>query len=104
MNKEQKLLVLKDQCLKPELINGNKVEQIERVQELIHWFVRFADGKANPKWLKSHASELAFYLLKNDTSLDIDFESIRTKGFFEGVNITSDERELLARFDKSKAL
>lgn len=46
--------------LKPEEIAGPEREN--RINELLHWFKRYNDGNANPKWLRAHASELAYYI------------------------------------------
>jgi len=48
------------ECLKPEEISGPKREI--RMNELLHWFNRFADQEANGKWLYGHAFELAYYI------------------------------------------
>ena len=46
--------------LKPTEIGGERREQ--RAAELVRWFSRYTDGHANPKWLESHAMELAYYV------------------------------------------
>ena len=46
--------------LKPEEISG--VQRVDRIRELLCWFDRFIDGHANPKWLKSHAMELCYFI------------------------------------------
>jgi hypothetical protein len=51
----QKLL---EQCLKPDEIEDTRQA---RVAELVRWFVRLAEGNANPKWLRGHAFELAYH-------------------------------------------
>jgi len=53
---------LLSQCLKPEEISGEVGVQQARIKELMHWFKRFAEGKANAKWLHGHAFELAYYI------------------------------------------
>lgn len=84
-------------CLKPEEINGTKLEQIARVQELISWFIRLANDRANPKWTKAHAMELAYYLAKNNTELEIDLTPVTEKAFIEGFKISDSEREIFIR-------
>jgi len=51
------------ECLKAEEISGP--ERNTRLTELIHWFVRYADGNANGKWLRGHAFELAYAIASN---------------------------------------
>lgn len=46
------------ECLKPEEVSGPRRD--ERLRELVRWFVRYADGHANGKWLRGHAFELAY--------------------------------------------
>lgn len=48
--------------LKPDEIAGDAATQRRRVHELLRWFVRFQSGNANPKWLREHAAELAYYV------------------------------------------
>jgi hypothetical protein len=48
-------------CLKPDEINGDADTKDARVKELVYWFARYADGRANPKWVTEHAMELAHY-------------------------------------------
>lgn len=55
---QNKLLPL---CLKPNEITGDLSLREARVAELVHWFARLADGNANPRWLTTHAFELAHY-------------------------------------------
>lgn len=49
------------ECLKPEEISGEK--RGDRIAELMGWFDRYYNGKANPKWFKSHTAELCYYIL-----------------------------------------
>lgn len=49
------------ECLKPEEISGER--RNSRIAELMGWFDRYYNGGANPKWLKSHAAELCYYIL-----------------------------------------
>lgn len=49
------------ECLKPEEISGDKRES--RLNELMNWFDRYYNGEANPKWFKSHAAELCYFIL-----------------------------------------
>lgn len=48
--------------MKPKEINGIKAD--DRVLELIHWFARLANNRANPKWTETHGMELAYYCAK----------------------------------------
>jgi hypothetical protein len=60
MNERNKLL---DRCLKPEEItSADPSVKNRRVDELVSWFTRLADGNANPKWAVAHAFELAHYV------------------------------------------
>ena len=49
------------ECLKAEEISGER--RNSRIAELIGWFDRYYNGKANPKWFKSHTAELCYYIL-----------------------------------------
>lgn len=49
------------ECLKPEDISGDS--RNSRIAELMGWFDRYYNGKANPKWLKPHVAELCYYIL-----------------------------------------
>lgn len=49
-------------CLKPEEITGSIEIKNARIEELVHWMARYGEGNANPKWLASHAAELAHYI------------------------------------------
>lgn len=49
-------------CLKPEEITGDTDTKNNRVVELVNWMARYGEGHANPKWLASHAAELAHYV------------------------------------------
>lgn len=84
--------------LKPEEIGGDAVTQLKRVDELIHWFVRLSRGQADPKWTKSHASELAYYIATTASNRFIDLKAVEMKAWKEGVNITPDERNMIGRF------
>lgn len=79
--------LLLSKCLKPEVISGDLVNRIERVQELISWFERYAVGSGNPKWLAGHAFELAYYLAITNSELKIDFDVERKAAFKEGLNV-----------------
>lgn len=56
----EKLDALLTASLKPEEIAGPEREA--RARELVSWFARYTRGMANPKWLVSHACELAYYV------------------------------------------
>lgn len=81
--------------LKPEEINGTYQQQVERVQELLSWFVRYANGQANPKWFEQHAFELAYYLANNNRELNIDFQEIRQTACYEGMMASDSIKKLL---------
>lgn len=81
--------------LKPEAIAGDLKTQTERVDELLSWFARFADGHANPKWAVRHAMELAYFIAT--TSRFIEFKPFTEKAFLEGCNVDDNERDLLRR-------
>lgn len=49
------------ECLKPEEISGER--RNTGIAELMGWFDRYYNGNANPKWFKSHAAELCYYIL-----------------------------------------
>ena len=83
--------------LKPEEISGAAEVQHDRVRELMHWFARFKRGAANPKWLQSHAFELAYFIAVNGMNRSINLDDIRQKAYIEGVNITPQERRTLER-------
>ena len=83
--------------LKPEEIGGTPAAQHDRVRELLHWFARFLDGHANPKWARAHAYELAYFVATNGMNRTIDIRAIADAAYKEGVNIKPDERRLLER-------
>jgi hypothetical protein len=85
------------ESLKPEEIGGAPDLQQCRVRELLHWFVRFTRRMANPKWLESHAYELAYYIATNGANRAIDVAAIRQAGFIEGCNISDADRDILTR-------
>lgn len=89
--------ILLQKTLKPEEINGTYQQQIERVQELLSWFVRYANGQANPKWVEQHAFELAYYLANNNKELGIDFDEVRWKAFHEGVSAPDAIKKLILK-------
>lgn len=90
---------LLSECLKPEEISGDPAKQLDRIDELIHWFKRFATGNANPKWFHAHAFELVYYIATTAPNRFIDLEEIRKKAYFQGVNITSIERTVLEKLN-----
>lgn len=94
---EEELSSLLNNGLKPEEIGGDAVIQLERVNELIHWFVRYAEGDANPKWAIRHAFELAYYIASTSGNRFLDLKEIKMKAWREGVNITSAERSMLEK-------
>jgi hypothetical protein len=93
----EKLQQLLDGCLKPDEIAGPADVQLERVEELLHWFARYTQRQANPKWLASHACELAYYIATLASNRFIDLREIKQKAFMEGVNTTDEDRAMLKR-------
>lgn len=57
--------ILIERCMKPEEITGDTQKRELRAEELVNWFARYAQGNANPKWLESHAFELAHYVAES---------------------------------------
>ena len=99
---EDKMALLQN-TLKPEEINGTYQQQIERVQELLAWFVRYANGQANPKWVARHAFELAYYLANNNKELSIDFDEIQKKACYEGMMAPDSIKQLLLKDGEKNA-
>lgn len=89
------LTTLRTMGLKPEMISADPGTQHLRVHELLHWFARLAEGRANPKWTVSHAYELAYYIAITNMNSGIDLSKVKQNAFLQGVNITAEERELL---------
>lgn len=97
MNINKELILSK--TLKPEEINSSDmIVKAKRVQELLAWFERLANGAANPEWTTSHAYELVHYILEFDNLHKIDFDDIESKSFMKGVNISEGDRELIKRY------
>jgi hypothetical protein len=61
---QEKIDALLAASLKPEEIAGPEREA--RARELVSWFARYTRGMANPKWVVSHACELAYYVATQD--------------------------------------
>ena len=89
-------------CMKPEEIAGDAAIQHDRVRELLMWFVRLQTGKANPKWLHEHGTELAYFIATGAMSRGIDLKAVRDKSFVEGVNVSSEDRAMLHRISPEK--
>jgi hypothetical protein len=49
-------------CLKPDEIAVGSDKREARVDELLHWFLRYSRKEANPKWADGHTFELAYYI------------------------------------------
>lgn len=96
LNSEQADLLLVS-SLKPEEIGGAPDLQHRRVRELLHWFTRLTQGNANPKWLRGHAFELAYYVATMGPDRSLDVDAIHKAGFLEGVNISPEDRRMLER-------
>lgn len=88
--------------LKPEEIGADPVTQHKRIQELLHWFIRLADGNANPKWLHGHSFELAYYIATHAVSRHVDLKAAETAAYVEGFNVPANERAMLNRIDPVK--
>jgi len=88
---------LRTKSLKPEEIAGAPDVQLDRVRELVRWFARLADGHANPKWIRGHAFELAYYVANMDVKRDIDLKTVREASFKQGAAISPAERRMLER-------
>ncbi|MBY5300958.1 hypothetical protein FP371_22355 [Citrobacter freundii] len=67
------------ECLKPEEISGK--ERAHRIVELMRWFDRYYNGKANPKWFKSHTAELCYYILSATPSPIVPEEMTACKAY-----------------------
>ncbi|RWD00143.1 MAG: hypothetical protein EOS58_30650 [Mesorhizobium sp.] len=91
------IALLKQECLKPEDIDGDDKTQINRVHELLHWFSRLARKNANPKWAVSHAFELAFYIATKDQRHAVDVWAIEKAAWLRGLAAPAEEREMAVR-------
>jgi hypothetical protein len=89
--------VLLKACGKPDEIAGDPVTQQMRVRELLHWFKRFTEGHANPKWATEHACELAYYIATNGQFRHIDANALKQAGYLEGAAISEKDRDMLVR-------
>lgn len=69
--------ILLAECMKPEEIDGSTEKRHARVRELVAWFARFSDGRANPKWFREHAFELALFAHDMMTAVDALDEKTR---------------------------
>lgn len=67
------------ECLKAEEISGER--RNSRIAELIGWFDRYYNGKANPKWFKSHTAELCYYILSATPSPIVPEEMTACKAY-----------------------
>lgn len=99
---EKEASVLLAASLKPEEISGDPVTQHERIGELVRWFVRLANGNANPKWTAAHAMELAYYLATELPGRQLSLGALRMDGFKEGINIDPEQRKMLVRIGQAK--
>jgi hypothetical protein len=94
---ESDIQTILGRCLKAEEISGEGSVQIDRVRELVCWFLRYATGSANPKWFHAHAYELVYYIATNSGNRSIDLDAVRQTAYYQGVNITPGERSLLSK-------
>lgn len=89
-------------CGKPAEINGPPEIRNDRAGELIRWFARLANNNANPKWLREHAFELAFYIATQAGFKPLDLKELRDAHYIEGVNISDNDRDILERLIPDK--
>lgn len=83
--------------LKPEEINGAPDVRHQRVRELLHWFARFQEGHANPKWAKAHAMELAYYIATTGPQREVNVSAINQAGYLEGLRASPEDRAMMER-------
>jgi hypothetical protein len=96
---DEQLQRLLEGSLKPEEIAGSPEDQHKRVRELLHWFAR----GGNPKWLRGHAMELAFYIATGGKLQEIDLAAVEKASFLQGINATDQEREMVKRIMAQRA-
>jgi hypothetical protein len=94
----EQLVRILSKCLKPEEINGTPETQHERIAELIHWFARYADGVANPKWAVSHAFELAYYIATHAVNQHLDTATIRKDAYIQGLVSSETDRHFAKKY------
>jgi len=94
---DEQIAMLLSEALKPEEIGGTAEIQHARVGELVRWFARLATGSANPKWARSHAFELAYFVATNAGNRHIDINKVREAGFKEGAMVSPQDRGSLER-------
>ncbi len=94
---EDRLKILLSNCLKPEEISGDPLTQHTRVIELLSWFSREPEFAGNPKWLRGHGSELAYYLAAGSSLERLDLGALKKRKFDEGFFISEKDREILTR-------
>lgn len=84
---EEQLARLLDGSLKPEEIDGTPEIQHRRIRELLAWFARPPEFAGNPKWLRSHAMELAYYIATGGKLESIDLSALTRAAFIEGLQV-----------------
>lgn len=94
LSEEQMELIL-SKCLKPEEIAGTPEQIQDRVHELLHWFARLGQNRANPKWTFQHAMELAYYIASNAINQHLDLSAVRCNAYSEGVVASEKDRQIL---------
>lgn len=94
LSEEQMKLIL-SKCMKPEEIAGTPEQIQDRVHELLHWFVRLAEGKANKIWAFQHAMELVYYIASNAVNQHLDLHAVRCNAYSEGVVASEKDRQIL---------
>lgn len=93
----EEIETLRSNGLKPEEIAGDQRVQAQRVGELLHWFVRLARDSANPKWTRSHAFELAYYLATTDDRAPFDIDAVERAAWLQGLQEPPEAREMAIR-------
>lgn len=88
---------LRSNGLKPEEIAGDQRIQARRAKELLHWFVRLARDSANPKWTRSHAFELAYYLATTDDRAPFDIAAVERASWLKGLQEPAEVRDMAVR-------
>ncbi|MBZ9922004.1 hypothetical protein LB579_30395 [Mesorhizobium sp. BR1-1-7] len=93
----EQIETLRSNGLKPEEIAGDQRVQAKRVSELLHWFVRLSRNSANPKWTRSHALELAYYIATTDSRAPFDIDAVERAAWLRGLQEPAEVREMAVR-------
>lgn len=92
------LRLMLHKTLKPAEISGDPEMIHRRATELVKWFAQLAQGDANPKWLESHAFELAYYVATNSGNRYINIEELTQVSFLKGVHLDDDQRQMMIKY------